>query len=94
MKKPALIIGILTILVLMLSVVRIYVSNQIATSGVVLGKMEEEVSAYKTENILLSEKLYSASALTNIEREASKLGFVEQKSDFVLSGRVPVAFKQ
>jgi hypothetical protein len=94
MKKPALIIGTLTILVIMLSVAKIYVSNQIATSGVVLGKVEEEVSVYRTENILLSEKLYFASALTNIEKEAVKLGFVEQKSDFVLNGQVPVAFKQ
>ncbi len=94
MKKPILVIGLLITLTLALSVVKIYVSNQIATSGVILGKTQEEINSYKTENILLSEKLYSASALTNIDKEASKLGFVEQKSDFVLSGKVPVAFKQ
>jgi hypothetical protein len=94
MKKSVLIISILLITVLVLSVVRIYIANQVATSGVLLGKVEEEVTNYKTENIILAEKLYTASSLTNIDSEAEKLGFVEPKTDFVLNGQVPVAFKQ
>jgi hypothetical protein len=94
MKKPTLIIGSLIILVLALSVVRTYVSNQVVTSGVLLGRIQEEVVNYKTENVLLAEKLYTESALTTIDSEAESVGFIEQKSDFVLNGQVPVAFKQ
>jgi len=94
MKKPALIIGSLIILVLVLSVVRIFISNQVATSGVVLGKIQTEAASLKTENTLLAEKLYTKSALTSIDSEAENMGYVTPKSDFVLSGQVPVAYKQ
>ena len=94
MKKPILIIAILLIVTLTLSIVRIYISNQIATSGVMLGQIQSEIDAYKMQNILLAEKLYSDSSLANIAQEASKEGFVAQSSDFVLNGQIPVAFKQ
>ncbi len=91
MKKPAFIIGFLVISVIILSVVRIYVSNNISTSGVILGKVEEELNYYKTQNILLSEKVYSQSSLTNIASKASELGFVDSGTNFVLSGQLPIA---
>jgi cell division protein FtsL len=94
MKKPILLIAILLVIVLTLSLVRIYISNQIATSGVVLGQVQSEIDSYKTQNILLSEKLYTQSSLTNIAKEAAKEGYVAQSSDFVLNGQVPVAYKQ
>jgi cell division protein FtsL len=94
MKKPILLIAILLVIVLTLSLVRIYISNQIATSGVVLGQVQSEIDSYKTQNILLSEKLYTQSSLTNIAEEAAKDGYVTQGSDFVLNGQVPVAYKQ
>jgi hypothetical protein len=94
MKKPALFIGSLMILVLVLSVVKIFISNRVATSGVLLGIIQEQAASLKTENVLLSEKLYTESALTNIDSEAEKQGYVEPKSDFVLSGQMPVAYKQ
>jgi hypothetical protein len=94
MKKPALVISSLIIFILVLSVVRIFISNQVMTSGVILGKLQEQAISLKTENILLSEKLYTKTALATIDSEAEKMGFVEQKSDFVLSGQMPVAYKQ
>ena len=94
MKKLILLIAILLITVLTLSIVRIYISNQIATSGVILGQVQSEIDAYKMQNILLSEKLYTESSLTNIARQAFKDGFVTQGSDFVLNNQIPVAYKQ
>jgi cell division protein FtsL len=94
MKKPILIITILLVTALTFSIVRIYISNQIATSGVVLGQVQGKIDAYKTQNIQLSEKLYSESSLTNISEEAAKEGYVAQSSDFVLNGQIPVAYKQ
>ncbi|HUD04919.1 MAG TPA: hypothetical protein VMR59_02960 [Patescibacteria group bacterium] len=94
MKKAILSIGILTLIVFGLSIVRIYISNQVATSGVLLGQIQEQSNSYKMENIQLAENLYTKSSLTNIADEALKDGYIEQKTDFVLNGQVPVAYKQ
>jgi cell division protein FtsL len=94
MKKPILFIASLLIIVLSLSIVRIYISNQIATSGVVLEQVQSKIDSYKTQNIILAEKLYSESSLTNIAEEAAKDGYVAQSSDFVVNGQIPVAYKQ
>jgi cell division protein FtsL len=94
MKKPILFITTLLIIVLSLSIIRIYISNQIATSGVVLEQVQSKIDSYKTQNIILAEKLYSESSLTNIAVEAAKDGYVAQSSDFVVNGQIPVAFKQ
>lgn len=94
MKKPALIITTLVLTIITLSVVKIFVSNRIATSGVVLGKVQEDLSRYKLENTILSEKLYTLSSLTNLASKAYDLGYTDSKTDFVLSNQVPVAIKQ
>jgi type III secretory pathway component EscU len=94
MKKPILIISILLVIVLSLAIVRIYISNQVATSGVVLGQVQNEIDTYKIQNIQLSEKLYSQSSLTNIAKEAAIEGYVTQSTDFVLNGQIPVAYTQ
>lgn len=94
MKKPALIITLLFILILVLSIVKIFVSNSVATSGVVLGKVQEDLSKYKLENYILSEKLYTLSSLTNIASKAYDLGYTDSKTNFVLNSQVSVAIKQ
>lgn len=94
MKKPIIFTGILILILFTLSIVRIYISNQVATSGVVLGKIQTEIDSYKMQNLILAEKLYSESSLTYLASEASKKGFVDQSSKFVLNGQVPVAYKQ
>ncbi|MEK7160265.1 MAG: hypothetical protein AAB702_02185 [Patescibacteria group bacterium] len=94
MKKPVLIIATLVFVILTLSVVRIFISNNISTSGVVLGKVGEELDKYKLENSITAEKLYTMASLTSVSQKAYTLGFVDSKSDFVLNQKVPVAIKQ
>jgi hypothetical protein len=94
MKKGVLSILALVLIVFGLSIIRIYISNQVATSGVVLGQIQQQVDSYKMENIILAENLYTKSSLTNIAEDAQKQGFVPQKTEFVLNGQVPVAYKQ
>lgn len=94
MKKPALIIITLMFLILSLFVVRIFVSNKISTSGVILGKVLQELNNYKFENTILSEKLYTASSLTIIASRAYDLGYIGSKTDFVLNNQLPIAVKQ
>lgn len=91
MKKSVLLITILIFAAIVLSVIRTYVSNNIATSGVTLSLIEEKVSTLKTENAVLSQKLYENSSLTNVFSKASVLGFVDSKTSFVLNSGLPVA---
>ena len=94
MKKPALLVFLLVTVVILLSIVRTYVSNNIATSGVILGGIEGEINNLQTENAILAQKLYEQSALTNIASKASELGFIDNKTSFVLDSSLPVAYKQ
>lgn len=91
MKKSVLLITILIFFAIVLSVIRTYVSNNIATSGVTLSLIEAKVSTLKTENAVLSQKLYENSSLTNVFSKASVLGFVDSKTSFVLNSGLPVA---
>jgi hypothetical protein len=94
MKKPVLLISFLLVGVFVLSIVRIFVSNNIATSGVALGNIEEEAQRYKLENSILSERLYIYSSLTNIASKAYDLGYTDKKSNYVIGQQLPVALKQ
>ncbi len=91
MKKPGVIIGALVIVIVLLAVTRTFVSNSISTSGIAMGKMEEELVYYKTQNLLLSEKFLKKASLTNVASEAAQLGFVQGKTNLVLSGKLPLA---
>ena len=79
MKKSILLIAILVIVVFGLSIVRIYISNKIATSGIgAWASAESRSMIIKCKICLLAEKLYiETSSLTNIAAEAAKDGYVE-----------------
>lgn len=94
MKKQAYILGILFLTIGILFGVRAYVSNSITTSGVELGKAEDEAHALKTENVIIKEKILELSSLTHIASEAGELGFEESKTNFALAKERPIAYKQ
>lgn len=94
MRKPALVIGFLAIVILALSVIKTFASNRISTSGQALFAIEDKINFYKIENALLSEKLYSLSSLTNLMSQANSSGFVKEKTSFVLTNPIPIALKQ
>lgn len=94
MKKPVLIIGLLIFVVLILSVIRIFVLNNISTSGVELARTQDKVNKYKFENSIIAEELYLLSSLTNVSKKAYDLGYIDSKSDFVVNKQIPVAIKQ
>lgn len=94
MKKPRIILLVLIITAISLSLVKIFVANSVATSGIMLSRVEAEVNTYKLENSELESKVYSLSSLTYINSKASKLGYKEDFSQFVLTNKQPVAFKQ
>lgn len=94
MKKPILIIIFLLGLIVVLSMVKAVMHNRLSTSGVFVGKVEEEINLYKTQNAILSEELLILSSLTNIAAKATELGFIKENSSLlVLKTSRPLALK-
>ena len=94
MNKLKFTIIFIIISILILSVVQTVISNTLSTSGVLLGKIDKEINYYKTENLKLSEKLFLASSLSTIASQASSLGFVEGKSQYVITTSKTLAIRQ
>jgi len=94
MKKPSLIVTILIGIVISLSIIKAIVYNRLSTTGIFVGKVEEEINFYKTQNAILSEKLLTFSSLTNIAKRAEKEGFIsEENSLMVLKTSKPLAVR-
>lgn len=94
MKKPIFIIIFLFFLIIALSIARVIVSNNLSTAGLTLLKLESQLNSYKIENTILKEKFLSFTSFSYISSEASKLGFVENKTSFILTKPLPLAIKQ
>jgi hypothetical protein len=94
MKKPALLIIILGITIISLALVRTFISNNIATSGVVMDTIQNKIEQYKLENSILAEKVYTFSSLTNISQKAYDQGYKDNVSDLVLSRKQAVAINR
>ncbi len=91
MKKPLLVVMLNGFIILCLSLVQVVVANSISTTGIELGKIENEIAAYKKKNAVLHEQVLISSSLTNIASEASRLGFEESKSQLVVESPLPIA---
>ena len=94
MKKPAQVIAILVVIVMALSIVRTYVSNNLATSGIMLSKIESDIEKLQTQNSIIAEKLYENSSLSSLYDKANKIGYVKDANSFVVNSGVPIASKQ
>lgn len=94
MKKPAIILLALVLIIVVLFGLRSAVSNRITTSGLELGMVQDETLTYKTENAIIREKIFSLSSLSHVSEAASKVGFVESKSNFAVAAAHPIALKQ
>lgn len=70
------------------------VSAKISTYGIDLENIEAEKEAYKTENMILKEKLLTLTSLNHVASEAAQLGFVESKSSLVFSKSLPLTAKR
>ncbi|OGH05994.1 MAG: hypothetical protein A2W22_03660 [Candidatus Levybacteria bacterium RBG_16_35_11] len=93
MKNHKIILYILIFTALSLGLTRLIISNNMSTSGTVLGKVSEELSKYQTENLLLSEKVLNLSSFLNISKKADKLGFQPKKTAYSITSVLPIAVK-
>lgn len=91
MKKPAIVIIVLFLSIGVLVGIRSVAAARITTSGLELGKIQDVTIAYKTENVILKEKIFALSSLTHVSEAASKKGFVESKGAFAISKARPLA---
>lgn len=81
------------VLVIALAVVKLVVSNRLATFGQRLTQIDQEKIDLKKEKILLEEEIYQLTSLEGIKEGARELGF-ERASEIVYYGRdVPVALR-
>lgn len=94
MKRYKITIKLLILITLFLAITRVVVSNTISTSGVELGKINENIATLSLENSLISEKLFSESSLVMVASEAAKMGFTEGQEKLVLTNSLPIAAKQ
>ncbi|MEK7517473.1 MAG: hypothetical protein AAB583_02895 [Patescibacteria group bacterium] len=94
MKKSSITLLIFIGTILILSVVQGGVSNKLSTKGILVGKIEEEINYYKTQNTILSEEFLSRSSLTNLASKASELGFAKVGQPFILNSSTPLAVRQ
>jgi hypothetical protein len=93
MKRPYFVILFLLTLIVLLSVGKAILQNTFSTSGILVSEAQREVNYYKTQNAILSEELLTASSLTKIAEEASRVGFVSGNNQFVLKTSNPLSLK-
>jgi cell division protein FtsL len=93
-KKPMIIISSFAIIIVMLAVVRVAILNSISTTGIELVTLQNEVTSYRKQNVLLKEEYLAVSSLTSIDKQAKAQGFVDTKSHIYLNTPLPLALRQ
>jgi cell division protein FtsL len=94
MKRPRLLITIILFTILVLSIGRVTVENNISTAGTELLKLQAKVDDYKKSNAILQEKYLEDSSLTKIASSAAQKGFIVAKNQVYLSTPLPLALKR
>jgi cell division protein FtsL len=93
MKKPLLLIGLLSCIVIALVLLRISLVDSISTSGIKLVDLQNQINEYKNENELLQVQYLQAASYTNIFAKASKLGYVHVETQVDLTTPEPLALR-
>lgn len=61
---------------MLLQLVKVYVSNDLATDGIQLGELQEQTREIQKQNKILREEILKRSSLRHLTEEAEKQGFV------------------
>lgn len=94
MEKTGFFITGLILIILFLSVVQVIVSNRLSTTGVELGRLQDEIKEYKNENAIILEKLLTFSSFTHIAHVANDEGYVKNRFYVFVTSPLPLALKQ
>lgn len=90
-KGRTLLPTILTCIVITLLLVQVAVSNRLATTGVRVSIVEEEIQSLSQQNTNLAVQIASASALMTLKEKAANLGFTKAIKPIYLSQDLPIA---
>ncbi len=93
MKQPIVLIVANIIFILVLTLIQVIVANNLSTTGIELGEVQEKISAYKKKNAILHEQVLTASSLSSIASSAGELGFEEIKVSVVVANQPPLALR-
>lgn len=85
MKNTTKIILTLLLVVTGLVIFRVILSSSFAIDGITLDRLHIQLAQLQKENMLLKEKIYTASSLTMIASDAAQMGFVEEKTSIAIS---------
>ncbi len=94
MKLPITIIMFMVCVIILLSVVYVGVSNNLSTTGLTLGTLQDQIDSYRKKNELLEEQILKVSSLTYISAQAQKEGFTQDKLEVVIPAPLPIAYTQ
>lgn len=86
-------LGFLPIVAILLLVVEMLVTNELAGFGKKVAETDRAIDALREENQLLQEKVASLSSLVTIEEKARVLGFTLTPK-VVIAGKEDVAFQR
>ena len=73
---------------------RIVLSSMYSVDGIALASMNTQIANLDRSNMILKEKIYSASSYTQIASDAATMGFVEETSQISLSNASSIAIRQ
>lgn len=93
-RKPLALVGSFILVIVVLSIVRVSILNSISTTGIELVNLQNDITKYKKENVLLKEEYLAVSSLTTIDKQAKSLGFVDTKAHIYLNTPLPLALRQ
>ena len=88
-------IGVLPLTAIVLAVVEVILTNQLAGSGKAVRSVDLTIDSLRTQNELLKQRIASASSLMTISVKAKEIGFIEPTTSQYLTivpGDLPVAF--
>ena len=91
-KKPKLVILIIS-LVVVLALVELTISYQLATTGGKMRQWEEKAAALEQQNKIISEEINRMGSLARVSEEARNLGLVKATSVLHLTPQIPVALE-
>lgn len=91
MKKPVLFIILNLTVIIGLSIAQVVAANSISTTGIELGKIQDQTTKLQKQNEILKEQVLTLSSLTSIASRAGGMGFEEGKSTLVISQPLPIA---
>lgn len=78
-------------LVIILSLIQLFISHRLATTGEIVKKLEAQASQIEQENALLEEEISQMGSLTEVSQKAEQLGLVRTSNILYLTSQIPVA---